>query len=263
MFKKRGKHSEEKITSSAKNQANTKDNKNSLDQKENMVPSDSKEYIQAIKDSTNSPSDLVVKTISPNLTVTYIASLVDGRTLKEQVIPDLLLKKYESPESLKYSLRIPEVDLDDRLDHSVLSMYNGTVLIHINGFSQIIMAKITTSVSRSLGAPENESQVIGAQVGFTESLSTNESLIRRYIKNPDLCNEKFIVGKQTNTTIAFLYINGIASEAMVNTLRQRISDLQIDALLDSAVLAELIDDNSLSPFPQMLLTERPDRFCDS
>ncbi|MGE6488897.1 spore germination protein [Paenisporosarcina sp. NPDC076898] len=262
MFKKRVKHSEVKNKSSAKNQENLKDEKDSLEQKENMIPSFSKDYIQAIKDSTNSPSDLVVKTIAPNLTVTYIASLVDSRTLKEQVIPDLLLKKYESPESLKYSLRIPEVDLDERLDHSVLSMYNGTVLIHINGFSQVILVKITTVVSRALGAPQNESQVVGAQVGFTESLSTNESLIRRYIKNPELCNEKFTVGKQTNTTIAFLYMKGIASEEMVNTLRQRISDLKLDSLLDSAALAELIDDNSLSPFPQMLLTERPDRFCD-
>lgn len=49
---------------------------------------------------------------------------------------------------------------------------------------------------------------------------------------------------------------------MVNTLHQRIKDLNIDALLDSAVLAEMIDDNSMSVFPQMLLTERPDRFCN-
>ncbi|WP_421052670.1 hypothetical protein, partial [Lysinibacillus capsici] len=27
------------------------------------------------------------------------------------------------------------------------------------------------------------------------------------------------------------------------------------------VLAEMIDDNSLSVFPQMLMTERPDRLC--
>ncbi|WP_421052671.1 spore germination protein, partial [Lysinibacillus capsici] len=44
--------------------------------------------------------------------------------------------------------------------------------------------------SRALSAPENESQVIGTQVGFNESLSTNISLIRRYIVSPELCNEK-------------------------------------------------------------------------
>ena len=57
-------------------------------------------------------------------------------------------------------------------------------------------------------------------------------------------------------------MRGIANDQMVQTMRQRIKDLYIDELIDSAVLAEMIDDNSLSVFPQMLLTERPDRFCD-
>ena len=139
---------------------------------------------------------------------------------------------------------------------------NGSVLIHVEGSTEVIMANIPKRESRSLSTPENESQVIGAQVGFNESISTNISLIRRYIANPDLCNEKFVLGKRTNIAVALLYINGIANEEMVNTLRQRITDLNIDALLDSAVLAEMIDDNSMSVFPQMLLTERPDRFCD-
>ncbi|MCZ8537453.1 spore germination protein [Paenisporosarcina quisquiliarum] len=259
MFKKRFNRSSKREKPSIDANENKKSESN---QKENVFPSSSKDYLQTIKDHTNNPSDLVVKTISPNITVTYMNSLVDDRTLKEQLIPELIRHKFETPESLKSSLFIPEVDVDDQINHSVLSMYNGTVLIHLDGFSQVVLAKITTTVSRALAAPENESQVIGAQVGFNESLSSNESLIRRYIKNPELCNERFNVGKQTNTTVAFFYIKGIASEQMVNTLRQRISDLKIDSLLDSAVLAEYIDDNSLSPFPQMLLTERPDRFCD-
>ena len=58
-----------------------------------------------------------------------------------------------------------------------------------------------------------------------------------------------------------LYIKGVASDEMVNTLRQRITDLKIDSVLDSSILEQLIDDNSLSIFPQMLLTERPDKLC--
>ncbi|EPD50585.1 hypothetical protein HMPREF1210_02554 [Paenisporosarcina sp. HGH0030] len=262
MFKKKSRQSSSKNKPTVEDGENHKDEKASKVHNESLFPISSKDYLEAIKKATNNPTDLVVKTISPNLTLTYIDSLVDGQTIRDQLIPDLLRKEYESPESLKSALSLPEVDLDEQLDHSVLSMYNGTALIHINGFSQVVMAKITTKESRSLTAPENESQVIGAQVGFNESLSTNESLIRRYIKNPELCNEKFVVGKQTNTTIALLYIKGIASEDMVNTLKDRITSLKLDALLDSSALAEMIDDNSLSPFPQMLLTERPDRFCE-
>ncbi|WP_144509795.1 spore germination protein [Bacillus sp. FJAT-22090] len=220
-------------------------------------------FIQSIKNATHDPSDLIVKSIPPNITLIYIDNLVNGQTLNDHIISNLQDKLIESPETIMSFLTVPQVSSSNQLDEIIESIVIGCVLIHLDGFSQIILANIATRESRSLSAPENESQVIGAQVGFNESLSTNISLVRRYIVSPDLCNEEIKVGKRTNTSISLLYMNGIASDQMVNTLRQRVKDLDIDALIDSAVLAEMIDDNSMSVFPQMLLTERPDRFCDS
>ena len=230
---------------------------------ENMIPSSKDTFIKEIKDASNKPADLIVKSISPNLTLMYIDSLIDSATLNEHVLSGVINKKIESPKQLPSLLSIAEVKYATQLDKAILAIFNGAVILHVDGYPQVVEATITAKNSRGLQAPENESQVIGSQVGFNESLSTNESLIRRYIKTSDLCNEKFTVGKRTNTTVTLFYLKDIASEEMVNTLRQRITDLEIDALIDSAVLAEMIDDNSLSIFPQMLLTERPDRFCDS
>jgi len=230
---------------------------------ENMIPSSKDTFIQEIKDASNNPADMIVKSIPPNLTLIYIDSLVDSATLNEHVLSGIVNKKIESPKQLPSLLSIAEVKYVTQLDKAILAIFNGAVILHVDGYPQVVEATITAKNSRGLQAPENESQVIGSQVGFNESLSTNESLIRRYIKTSDLCNEKFTVGKRTNTTVTLFYLKDIASEEMVNTLRQRITNLEVDALIDSAVLAEMIDDNSLSIFPQMLLTERPDRFCDS
>lgn len=226
-----------------------------------ITPSNN-DFIQSIKDATHNPSDLIVKYISPNLTLIYINNVVNDQTLNDHIITDLQNKYYDSPETIKSALSIPEVDISSQLEETVASLVNGSVLIYIEGYVEIVVANIPKRESRSLSAPENESQVIGAQVGFNESLSTNISLVRRYIISPDLCNEEIKVGTRTNTSLSLIYMSGIASDEMVNTLRQRIKDLNVDALLDSAVLLEMIDDNTLSPFPQMLLTERPDRFCD-
>ncbi|MFC6038594.1 spore germination protein [Paenisporosarcina macmurdoensis] len=230
--------------------------------KESHIPSSGHLLIQKVKDALHNPADLIVKIIPPNLTLIYIDDLVDNRPLNDQILRGLFNSTHESPEKIKELLAIPKVDLSSHLDKSILALLNGTVLIHVEGYSKVVLGNIATRKSRSLSAPENESQVIGSQVGFNESLSTNVSLVRRYIVNPDLCKENHVIGNKTNTTIALLYMKGIASEQMVNTLRQRITDLHIDSLIDSSVLVQLIDDNSLSPFPQMLLTERPDRFCD-
>lgn len=229
---------------------------------ESLIPSYGKELAQQVTAALHSPADLVVKNIAPNLTLIYMDDLVDVRTLTDQILRDLYKEVYLSPESLKQRLTIPKVDLSSTMEEAVMALLNGSVLIHVEGHSIVLLGNIATRESRSLSAPENESQVIGSQVAFNESLSTNASLVRRYIINTDLCKENYKVGNRTNTTVALMYIKGIASEEMVQTVRQRIEDLDVDAMIDSTVLAQLIDDNSLSPFPQFLMTERPDRFCE-
>ncbi|TQR18476.1 spore germination protein [Psychrobacillus soli] len=220
------------------------------------------DFIRSIKDATHSPADLMVKSMLPNLTLIYINNLVNDKNLNDHIITNLQNATMETPATIKQIIAIAEVNISSQLEEAITAIINGNVLIHMEGYSQVVLANVSTRESRSLTTPENESQVIGAQVGFNESLSTNISLVRRYIMSPDLCNEEIKVGTRTKTSLNILYMNGIASDQMVNTLRQRINDLDVDALLDSAVLVEMIDDNTLSPFPQMLLTERPDRFCD-
>ncbi|WP_342505725.1 spore germination protein [Sporosarcina sp. FSL K6-2383] len=228
---------------------------------DSVVPLSKNDFTQMVSTAVHHSADLNIKSIPPNLTLTYIDTLVDGEVLKDHIIQDLFKSKDASPESILSTLTIAQVKLSSNLDEAITALMDGTVLIHIEGYSQVVLASIPTNESRALSAPENESQVIGAQVAFNESLSTNVSLIRRYIKNRDLCNESIIVGERSKTMIALLYVKGIASDEMVNTLRQRITDLEIDSVLDSSILNQLIDDNSLSVFPQMLLTERPDKLC--
>ncbi|MDF2791442.1 MAG: spore germination protein, partial [Neobacillus sp.] len=71
--------------------------------------------------------------------------------------------------------------------------------------------------------------------------------------------EQLYVGERNKTEIRLLYIKGLTDETNVQTLRQRIKDLEIDDVVDSNVLSQLLDDQSLSLFPQMLQTELPDR----
>jgi hypothetical protein len=91
---------------------------------------------------------------------------------------------------------------------------------------------------------------------------TNITLIRSYIKDTSLCIENLQVGSRTNKLVSIVYINGIVSEQMVGSLRKRIQEIKMDGILDSSVLEQLLAENSLTIFPQMALTERPDRVSD-
>ncbi|MFJ8236292.1 spore germination protein [Ureibacillus sp. NPDC094379] len=234
-----------------------------MDGKEEVViPSTTDDFVKTIKEQVHSPADLVIRYVTDKTTIIFIENLIKEEVLNEKILPTLQELEEETPIIIQKSLPLSQVEISGHQINSVKSMLTGTVLIHVEDYPLTVLAKIPAIESRSLSTPENESQVIGSQVGFNESLSTNISLIRRFITHPNLCNEKFSLGKFTNTNLSLLYVNGIASEQDVNTVRQRLNALDIEDLLDSAVLAQLIEDNSLTIFPQMLLTERPDRFCD-
>lgn len=230
---------------------------------QDTIVSDSNDnFLHSVKKALHSPSDLMEKSVKDNIMLLFIEFLIDGDTFDRQVLATLEKRNDWTPQTIKESLPVSEINLENNLNSCVQGILNGAVLIHVEGFKEVVIIQMPTYQMRSLTTPENESQVVGSQIGFNEDLLTNVSLIRRYITNPDLCNERFTLGKQTNTSISLLYIHGIASEDQVNTVRQRIEELEINDLVDSANLAVLIEDSSFSIFPQMLLTERPDRFSD-
>ncbi|MGE7980925.1 spore germination protein [Solibacillus sp. NPDC093137] len=219
-------------------------------------------FIKKVKEQIHSPADLVIRYVTDSITILYIDNLIKEDIMNGKILPVLQNIQEGTPNSIQSQLPLPQVNVENKLNQSIDTMLTGAVMIHVAGHALVTMVIIPARESRSLSAPENESQVIGSQVGFNESLSTNISLVRRFILSKNLSNEKLKVGNQTNTSLSILYLDGVASEQNINTVRQRIQALDIEDLIDSAELAELIDDSSLSIFPQMLLTERPDRFCD-
>ena len=127
-------------------------------------------FIQSIKEATHNSSDLITKSNLPNLTLIYINNLVDVPTLNNHILQDLVKFTNLTPENIPSILTIAQVKLTDEIGKAVITLMDGSVLIHVDGYSQVVLANIPTNESRALSAPENESQVIGAQVGFNESL---------------------------------------------------------------------------------------------
>src|SRR5690606_3058179 len=54
------------------------------------------------------------------------------------------------------------------------------------------------------------------------------------------------------------YLKGIAEPSLVNEVEKRLSEIDIDAILDVGYLEQFLENYQFSPFPQTILTERPD-----
>ncbi|GAA3325357.1 hypothetical protein GCM10020331_056910 [Ectobacillus funiculus] len=56
------------------------------------------------------------------------------------------------------------------------------------------------------------------------------------------------IGNVSQTNVAIMYLKGIVSDELLQEVRQRLTDIKIDAVLDSGYLEELIQDQTLTPF---------------
>ena len=112
--------------------------------------------------------------------------------------------------------------------------------------------------TRAISEPKNEIVVRGSQEAFVEKLRTNTSIIRRLVNNENLIVENANVGKISKTNIAICYMENIANESLVNEVKYRINNLNVDTILSSGQLEQLIEDDD-SLFPEIIATERPDK----
>ena len=144
------------------------------------------------------------------------------------------------------------------LDNIMKSVLYGDTALFIDGAPQVIILSTIGWEKRSIEEPGSETVSKGPKEGFTESLNVNISLIRKRIKNPDL---KFIfkeVGTRTKTKLCICYIQGIASEKILNELIKRVDSINLDGIIDSKYIQESIKDSRYSIFNTVGDTERPD-----
>jgi hypothetical protein len=239
----------------------TKDNLISKDQ--DLIPETREKMSTEFKQRLQNSADILENEIGASgITLFSIGTLIDKTMLHRDIIDPLIGLSFDSTQKIMEHLSIGEIEKSNLMEKAVQAALDGNVIIFLDGNSSVLLAKIPSRVGRSVSYAQNESQVIGPQMAFTESLLTNITLIRSYIKDTSLCIENLQVGSRTNKLVSIVYINGIVSEQMVGSLRKRIQEIKMDGILDSSVLEQLLAENSLTIFPQMALTERPDRVSD-
>lgn len=114
---------------------------------------------------------------------------------------------------------------------------------------------------RSISEPTIEKSLKGGKDSFTETLRTGTALVRRRIADPALKVKSTVLGRKSRTQAAVMYIDGVADPAIVAELSRRLDAIDVDGVLSTGMIEEYITDRPRSMFPQVVHTERPDRFA--
>ena len=113
--------------------------------------------------------------------------------------------------------------------------------------------------SRGVSEAKTEVVVQGPKDAFTEIGATNIVLIRRRIRDTKLKVKRTKVGKRSKTDVAILYMEDIVRREILQEVEYKINQIDIDVVLDSGYIDQLLENRWLSPFPQLQMTERPDK----
>lgn len=146
-----------------------------------------------------------------------------------------------------------------QLDEAASAIAEGSLLIFAEGVQGAVALKMANAqLNRQIEEPSTETLIRGPHVGFIESIETNMALIRHKVRLPQLKLERVTVGNVSATTVVVAYIDNLAPGDVVQEMKRRLKAIDVDIIMESGQVEELIRDAPYSPFPVMQMSERPD-----
>jgi len=182
------------------------------------------------------------------LDASVLSPLMDESTAKFDTLNELLEKKITVSKGIEVK----------NLENCIKFLSIGNPILFLENESKAFAFGLAKWEKRSVEEPTAESVIRGPREGFTESLDVNSSLLRRRIRSPKLKMNRMSLGLYTQTEIIVAYMDGITDPILREEVTERLKRIDIDGILESGYIEEMIEDNPLSPFPQILNTERPD-----
>ncbi|MEW9094485.1 MAG: spore germination protein [Clostridiaceae bacterium] len=221
------------------------------------------ENIQYLKELLKGNSDIVFREFYINDTkalLMYIDGMGDKVLLNNFVLETLMFnwKELGIEEIKDKILTVTDLKELEKLSKGINGVLSGDTMLLIHGMETCYVIGSRFWPTRGVTEPSRETVIRGGRDGFTETIRFNTALVRRRIRDTRLRVVPKTLGARSKSDVAIMYIEDIAENHIVEDVLDRIEKIDIDAVLDSGYVEQLIEDNKWSIFPQTQNTERPD-----
>lgn len=216
---------------------------------------------QRLKDIFNSDDIRFskIKIKDKNALLVFIADLTDLKLLGDLVLRPLSEFKAEINEQEIFNTVLsPEKKEVTDLNDTINEIIQGATALFVDGLNTAFVFGLRRFEKRSIAEPPTSTVIKGPREGFVESLPVNVSLMRRRIKSTRLKFEYVYVGHYSNTPVCLCYVSGVAKKHLIKKLKAKLSEIKIDAILDSSYVSKFISERKTSLFKQVGNTEKPD-----
>ena len=228
--------------------------------------------IKRIKKETNNAIDINYRKKIICNKQSYI--LYNDALTASDKISDFIIRSLDKiDKQYKKNKQLEKIILNEIDNFKIIKIYTyQDIIYYLNyGFTILLIEnencfftlETKGNLSRSITSPQTENALRGAMDSFVEDMQTNIGLIRRRIKNNNLWIQSEEVGRYTKTKVNIFYINGICKQDLVKHIDNMIKKIDIDGIITSGWIKNLIEKENKSVFPTIFSTERPDKVCQA
>ncbi|SOC15090.1 spore germination protein [Ureibacillus xyleni] len=206
--------------------------------------------------NTNELTQKTLEYESKNISYMYIKSLIDKELLQK-----ILLKPFFEMSNMDqyklYVQALPQYQEISSKEQALLEIMNGNILLEID--NELLLIELKLSKNDAVSSASVEMTIHGSQLALSDNLMTNINLIRSYYRQPTLNIEYMSYGEVNQQKVALVYDSEKVNEQALKLIREKIQ--RVDKQLISAAnqFNNYLNDKRFSLFPQMVMTERPDR----
>lgn len=226
------------------------------------------ENIAALRAAFQDCGDIILREIAlrgdaGRLFLVYTDNLAAGETIHEYIMTNAMLRSHLAAGDLtalmEGVLAIGEMRRITTLEEVCDAVLLGDTAILAEGNDFALQASTKGFPSRGVSKAETEVVVQGPKDAFLEVMATNVVLIRRRIRDTRLKVRRKQIGRRSKTDLSLLYMADLVRPEVLAQVERRLDGLDLDAVFDSGSVEQLLEKRQYSPFPQLQLTERPDK----
>ncbi len=195
----------------------------------------------------------------------YVEGLSDGEQMAQHILrpmmnsPLALAGRSAAEQVMQSVLTVPEVESGAEVSQALDDLLRRLCLVLMDTCDQALRIDLRAYARRPVSNPRNETVVVGPHDAFNETLRDNLTLLHRRLPSPNFVCQLRKVGTETPGQAALCYLDGVCPRETVEELQRRLDGVELDYVLTSGTLEQLIEDDPYAPLPQVVGTERPDR----
>lgn len=193
----------------------------------------------------------------------------------EVSVSNMLLETTALGRALAYLGEAPDEEVNSVLDKNAMGisdvtpflyvedaaqgMLTGDAILFVDGYDKALKIADKGYPGAAIKEPDSEKSIRGSREGFTDSIKMNTALIRKRLRSTRVRVKELEQGVRSHTKVDMVYMQDLANPMVLEEIQKRLEAYEIDGVLDSGVIEQLVERKWYSPFPQFQTTQRPDR----